>query len=887
MSEKHRAPPAPAEVRRREVIISVGGVLVAAVLIGVAHYAGDPLWVRQHLRPTAGSDVAIWQVQTTFLSVGFAGLAIAAQLFAEAPLAIGASRGRVLAYIGAGWFVGVGLAANIVMALEAIWLPSATGVVVAFAWFVATAVLLLVSTSRLTRLFGQPSRLDEVVRSSLVETLSDRLDLMAHRYAGATKGLDELLSPDSIVRTSPESVSTLEVPVPDAGRVVKGIRAKVVRQAIASLGIPARHRRSDVRSNAEEYVPPRIVLDVYPGERTRLGDTAFRVITASPVEAATAGRIVRLLQSSIELEPPGAVTPYEETEHEIATLKDAIGTNLRSGALATAERALDVLGHVVRGVWVAQSDHIELSRKESSIRGSGLSRSLREVEQDVVLSPQVAHVLIDAATVRALEAPATGSSEYVDECLRSFTRQWSDILRQGGPEFDGMPRRIVTRIRDLAVKSPAADEPDLLRSHGVWAMVELVKLALDAERPEDATVAADELRRLFAVDEEGSARTEVRAGLLVLSAWLRYLADTKDHRYPADPGLETTLLPDGSWRDIFAARDVIDRGTPFSRWDSWETESRVTGSTEVSRLPGFLDRAQLSALLGASGALPDAADDETASEYERLLRLIPDATHATGAEEGHLKQRLEEEIGEWDAGEPERLARQPLSSARIEALAVGLRRVLDERERLLDALSDRPEAQGAADESEQILGMNFRVARHYFVDAGVSHSVDDIESLARMIASAFTEAEDRQLVTALAAAEGTRLDPSASSLPAVVEILRAEAEHFVLLTAHDGLGEAVRGYPAAFTEELDRVRLIETGAIEEGAILFDRRTTLRCHRGPEQRDGLSPVEGTSLALGVHDDVRDLDGSQVRVELGERFSVWPGEAPRVFRLERGR
>ena len=115
----------------------------------------------------------------------------------------------------------------------------------------------------------------------------------------------------------------------DAGRVVKGVKARVVRQAIASLGLPAAQRLPDAHSTAAEYVPPRIVLDIDPGDRPRLGDRAFRVVTATPVDGATAGRIVRLLQSSIELEPAGAVTPYEEIEHEIAMLKDAIATNLQ------------------------------------------------------------------------------------------------------------------------------------------------------------------------------------------------------------------------------------------------------------------------------------------------------------------------------------------------------------------------------------------------------------------------------------------------------------------------------------------------------------------------------------------------------------------------------
>lgn len=568
MPEKRRASLGRVDTWWREAAAVGLALLVSAALLSVIHYAGDPPWLRQHLPAVAGSDATLWGVQTTFLSVGFAGLAIAAQLFADAPLAIGASRGRVLAYIGAGWFVTVGLVANAVMAVETIWLPSTTGVIIAFAWFVATAVLLLVSTSRLTQLFGHPSRLDEVVRASLIDTLSDRLDQMSRRYAEATKGLDDLLTAESASRASESSVSMLRVPAPEAGRVVKAIKLKPVRQAIASLAAPATDGGSTNTGAAEDYVSPRVELDLHPGDRTRLGDTAFRVAIPSGLDAATTGRVVRLLQSSIELEPPGAVTPFEETEHEIATLKDAIGTNLRAGALSIAERALELLGHVVRGVWMTEADRSITTARGSTGWGSSLFQSIDDVEQDVLLSPQVAHVFLSAATLRALEAPATGSADYVDACLRSFTRQWSDILRHGGPEFESLPVRIAASVQNLAAYSdPSPSAPQGLRSRGIWAMVELVKLALDAKRPDVAEVAAARLQRLFEFDPEGSGRSEVRAAQLVLSGWLDYLDGTNDERSPADQGLRAAVHPDGDWHDIFAARDIIQEGTPFSRWD--------------------------------------------------------------------------------------------------------------------------------------------------------------------------------------------------------------------------------------------------------------------------------------------------------------------------------
>lgn len=582
---------APGGAWWREVIVVGCALLVSVALLIAFHALGDPAWVRRYVSPVPGSDAAIWQVQTTFLSVGFAGLTIAAQLFAEAPLAIGTSRKRILAYIGASWFVTAGLAGNAVMALESIWLPSATGVAIAFTWLAATAALLMVSTSRLTHLFGHPSRLDEVVRTSLIETLSDRFDRVARRYSDARSGLDELLTSESS-RTSTDSVWTVYVPVPQAGRVIRTIDPEGVRQAIASLAASGDDDR------------PRILLDVRPGDRTRLGAVAFRIVTSTRLDEAAAVRMVQLLQSSIELEPPGAVTAYEETEHEIATLMDAIGTNLRSGALATAERALELLGQIVQGVWMTGLDRSTPDRA-SVTRGSGLLQSIVDVEQDVLLSPQVAQVFVTATTTRTLEAAATGSGEYIEECLRSFMRQWSDILQRGGPEFEALPVRIVACVQNLTLYSdPSASEPHALRSRGTWAMVELVKLALDARRPDIAKIAAGELRRLVELDPDGAARSEVRAGLLVLSGWLRYLAETNDPRSAADPGLVAALVSDGSAGDILAARDIVEGGTPFSRWDRWEANRSGSGSVQPSALPEFIERAQVTALAAAASG-PD------------------------------------------------------------------------------------------------------------------------------------------------------------------------------------------------------------------------------------------------------------------------------------------
>jgi len=501
----------------RAVTLLSWAFVVSVVILAVLRYVpDDPSWIK-HLRAAPGADGVMWQVQTTFLSVGFAGLAIAAQLFAETPLAIGASRGRVLEYIWAGWFVGVGLVANAAIAVETIWLSSDLGVLaVAVLCFLPTLVLLVVSTVRLMRLFGHPSALDEVVRLSLVETLAERLDKVSRTYADARRQLESLYGSDQSADSHEPSAVTFRVPVPRVGLVIKAIRPQIVRQAIASLAPHATETGVGDNAASDLYTPARISLEVEPGDRSRLGETAFRVTTPQELDEAVQEGLVRLLQSSIEFEAPGSVTPYEETDREIANLKDTIGASLRAGEFGTAERALELLGHVVREVWTARPESLDSSRRSSFIRRDWLFRSIGEVEQDALLSRRAAGLFVDQAMTRALEAPRSGSTEYVDECLRSFTRLWYDVLRDGGRDFDSVSSRITTCMQNLAEYSfSTADQREDLQARATWAMVELVKLAIDARSWEAARLASRELNALFEYSDRGGGRTNSCSGRTV------------------------------------------------------------------------------------------------------------------------------------------------------------------------------------------------------------------------------------------------------------------------------------------------------------------------------------------------------------------------------------
>lgn len=874
-------------MKRRDLSILTCGFVASVALLAVIYYTGYPTWIDLYLPAAAGGDSVLWQVQTTFLSVGFAGLAIAAQLFAEAPLAIGASRSRVLEYIHAGRFVGVGLVANAVIAIESIWFSSDIGMIgITIFCFVPTLIMLVLSTVRLMQLFAHPSRLDEGVRLSLVGTLSDRLSEGSRKYASAREQLEDL----KVSSWTPgETPFTLIVPVPEAGRVIKSIKPRLVRRVIDSLGMRATEGSTSRTQGSEVYVPPRVTLDVEPGDRTRLGETAFRVITSEQLNEATNGRVLRLLQSSIEFEPSGTVTPEEETDREIANLKDAIGTNLRSGAFATAERALELLSHVVRGVWTAQSDSRDFSRRSSFTRRDWLFGSLGEVEQDALLSPRAAGMFVSAAMTRALEAPRVGSTDYVDDCLRSLTRLWYEVLKHGGSEFESVSSRILICVQNLAAYSYAgADEEDGqeedLQARAIWAMVELAKLALDAKKPEDAKAAAEQLSRLFEFDRHGSGRSHVRGGQLVISGWLDYLADKQDARSPVDLSLREMVTPQGRRSEILSARSMAERSAGlFSRWDWWEMKATASNRAQALQLSSYIDRAQLSALTSSYGPLTPIKDQEMASEYKGFHKMLTDADRELSGNEESLLQELTKEIEKWDVAEDGRLDRAPLSKARAASLQRALRETLDGERRLAVMLPTLYEVPATVDSSRPILGMNFRVPKHYLVDGIFNQTYADPAGLGHMISRAFTDGEDQKIVSALRSLQDNTLAPKSSIILRQINDLGDQARHFVLVTPYGGMEDLDDWCSIEFRDALNRVTHIETGVLDGEAFLFDRRSTLISCRKPEQKEDLFPVDGTSIALGVFDDVQDEGEPQVRLETGEYFVVWPGETPCLYRF----
>jgi len=865
---------------------------VTGLLVG--HYLIDQEFPHFPLPTAEGSDGLFWQVQSTFLSVGFASVAIAAQLFADAPLAIGASRSRVLAHIRAGQFVVVGLMANGVIAAASTWWPSnfATAFIVT-PWFVATIVALVVSTRRLINLFGRPSLLDGVVSRTLTREISARLESAADRYRTARAEVEEFFAPDQTRLTSEfRGLIAVRVTVPGGQRVLKAIKVTPLRRALNALSPRVNEASTTTTNEPDDYLPPRIHCDLEFGVRTRSGQSAFRIEAASSIDDQTRARVTRLLQSSLVFESEEAVSAYEESLRDISSLKDAVGTSLRSGAFSTAQRALGLLGSALRGVWITVSDEGQLlSATRSQVEE--LLRSVGVVEQDVMLSPRIADLFIDATILRCVAAPQVGHDGSADDCLRGLVRMWATMVRSGGSEYAPARSRVLSCITSLAGYVYGSDDMTESNEYGqraIWGLIEMVKVAIDARQIDEARRAASQLQELFVYRETHTGRAHVRAGQLVLSAWLDYLSATDDERSTSDVVLLARVTAIGDWAEILEARRIADRAeAPFNRWEWWEIHDSNSIHAQTMQMPIFVDRALVRVLAASYCSPPSITDDDTASSYRRFLSILSTEENDLADAEVTLKVALEHEIALWERAEDRLLAAEPISQTRVQKVREAVRDALVANPRLVDFIPRQlhlPVEEGderIVDDSRPILGMNLRVSRMFLVDRVFKQTYADFVGFGLAIARGFTDGEDRRVTGVLRGLHQTSFPPTTDAIGRAISDLGESAKHHVLVLPYGGLGDHRGWYESSFKKLLARVSVVETAVLENEAFLFDARSTLVSRREPEAKAELEPIDGATIALGVFEDVDREREPHVRIETGEYFVVWPGSAPSVLRF----
>ncbi|TDC49977.1 hypothetical protein E1212_16250 [Jiangella ureilytica] len=866
--------------------VLVGYLAVCLTALVIAH--GSELTFLPTLSPEAGASGLIWQVQTTFLSVGLAGLAIATQLFVDTPHAVGATRADVLRYAYVEEFVGLGLAANALLAVETIWLQSDAGVAVAVVGGLAlTVAMMLISYIRVARLFGKPSLLDEVVKRSLARNLIDRLDTVARNYASATKQLEPLFEAGLTREPTVSASDYAPIRTPRGGLVLRRINPRPVRQALAALAprvqsIP----EAAAAMETSNYSPPEIVVSAEPGDRVRHGAVVFRVRGYSDVPAPVRERVETLLASSLEFEGREAVTPDEEISREISMLQDAVAAGIRAGAFGSASRALELIDAILREAWTAHIATQEAPRRTYSVRRRWLYGVLAEVELDAIQSPKAFTLFVHQAMARVLQVRDVKSTDYTDESLRSFTRIWSNALVAGNHQLDEYVDLILLDLQNLAEYSHLGEADGVdLRVRSSWAIVELVKLAVDARRFSAARAAANYLSGLFEyTDTNGHLRKHARAGQLVLSAWLAWQESRSDEILPRDEDLHRLLGPKGNRSDIVAAGLVVsNESTPFSRWQWWEAANLGPMQVKALEMNNYVLHAVARALIRSNGTLPKATSHDLNSFYTRLMPLLEEVDEALDHSATTLRANLSQEIERWKASEITALANAHVSDQKVGELKRAFEARLYSDSRISRRLPRSSSVPLDADAAMPVFGINYKIPRHYFVDEIFNSTYADPKDLGDMIAQAFIDAENRKIVDHLAALTTRRAKVRTDAVVRAIAKLGDDASKYILLAPFGG-PDAEEWWEESLQASLKMVSVIETAALDDTLILFDPRRTLLSHIHPRTSGELEPVGETGIALGVIDDVNDQDDPKVRVEAGEYVVFWPGDDPFVHAFQ---
>ncbi len=250
------------------------------------------------------------------------------------------------------------------------------------------------------------------------------------------------------------------------------------------------------------------------------------------------------------------------------------------------------------------------------------------------------------------------------------------------------------------------------------------------------------------------------------------------------------MVPHGTRAEILADRNLLERGNGFFQplGLGGEAQFSVTARGQFLQLSHYIDRAQLGVLTSSCGASSLlASDQQTASQYQRLLRLLDERKDDLTAAETELRQKFIAEIASWGNAEDERLAAEPLSETKIEVLRTALKDTLDTDHRLATKILRVADVPENIDVSQPVLWMNFRIPRHYLVDGVFNQTHADPKELGQMIANGFTGGEDKKIVSKICALEDDRHPPSVHAIREQIDGLGDEAAHYVLLTPYGGL----------------------------------------------------------------------------------------------------
>lgn len=819
--------------------------------------------------------IAMWQVHAAFISIGFAGLAIAFQVLAEPPLTAGPARTAVVHHLRYRELLAHGVTANGLIGISAIWLRSDANVAIGGALLFAPSVALTaLAYVRLADLFADPDIVERMTLDDLklrvqrallgspfkqaADELKAAIDARENWHRRPRRGLAERRS--DLVRHD------------RAAGIVTAVRVSALEQGVALLdaegpAVVSDHTAKEVGATD----PTAIAIYVSPGDRVHHRSVLAEVFLPNiDIPQAVREKASVAFRNAFVISPTQA-DPVEVLKGDLSHLQDSIIRAIREGSLARVQRGYRYYAEVIRDAGGAAGPSWRW-----------LERQTWEIDDTAVEGGgRMSMLSIEAAADRFRSGVVRGDDVAMAAALSAYVHLWERLLMLPAIESKYAKEYLLVSLQNqcelyLPTQS-VGGVPDLqAAARCVWAFVELAKASIDRNATEDADRVLGYVSGLFRYGnaEYAPVRRQVAAGLLALGAWVLYLR-TERGEVNGNLGRIVGLLAE---MPVMEALKILEGREEFAgRWRFWETEDALP--LEVSTLS--IDTYALQAGLLGLRARPRfvLADDDSESLGERLLGQV-DAIReawpldvARGDELRALQDALTRALEERKRAASAELAERSLDAGKVSAFRARFGEALASPRRLSDLFAMATAGDHATEMERRLLFLNLIVPRVFL--ATHSRVLADPTALASSMAGAMVRAEDEAIlhhcrmvgvstkVDMASVADATARVVASMSRPLVVLMNSGEVID-LLATNHEALWVRVDDKVApAFAlygvESTEQVLIVD----------LDLAPALR--REAEEKDGLEEVAGADVAVGIFEDVPwDPDGDEpkVRVETGE-------------------
>lgn len=878
-----------------------GVPLWASLLGSLALLVAFDKWLNMQFLPEFAPDNPgeslgmMWQVHAAFLGIGFAGLALASQVYSEPPIAPAAARRSLLEHLGLSQIVVHGLAASALMASATFWVPSDAAVVLMFVGFAVPSVLLVADGyHRLGNLYMSPIQVDGLIAEGLEDHAQQIVARLIDQQHDREVRLTQITSARILTKAPDESADRLDFRVGRSRGAVKDINKEVLAE---SLAIVDKAAAANVLANSTESSEPTaigekglascLVIRALPHSVLQAHAVTFTLFGAgvNQLDAGVRSLLGRTLATAVIYQDPGWTDPLTELDRELGGIQDAACEALLGGSLHRGQRALELMDGLTGQIWSQSGPAV--AEEVGDVR-AWLFRPFATVERTTGGDPRAADVLISSATRRTLAAVRADDLNRFVLSLASYLRIWESLLKSAGPGVDDALERILVAMQNVAEYGLRGSSVvvDGFRREVAWAFVALARAALDSGHHESARRAANYHRRLFQYSREAApSRLDVLVGRLVLSAWMLRM---RDRGKAVDREMLLEVTSSEARSSVLGALDASGRrNVQIANWHWWESDEALPLESSISRIAEYVDRAAALMYIRGSGRPAAPSTQQQADDLDRLIERIERINDGElvwlglADSAGGLTEVLKGLRDAWSQQQAEELAGTELSRTRIDVFRSAFAKAMVGPTRLADFF---PRAKpGEVEPQLKNVGFNFLIAKHFFVDAIFDSTYADPEHVGGDLGRVALAAEERFVIDELRGLASLSQGDLGKFADRLEELTSGRQSGRVIVLLSFAAEVDDRWWQMQTTVSNSSARLVNVDLGEERgseAIVVDLDSSIRVHRYPELEGTLLLAGESGFGVGVYP----YQGQEVepvaRVEIGEWIGTLPVEEPLV-------